>query len=112
MDLHGAMSVIEVDAHDDTYGLWEVPWMLQEAFPDESEADRLVMAKKSLRALIDLGHIDVYRGVTFTGVERVVVGAERDNALEDEWWVFRGTEEHTAVATSAARARELLSVQP
>jgi hypothetical protein len=84
---------------DDYYGLWElVGWIRRDS--TESIESVLHRGQAAIRDLLKQGIVDLYRGSSFTGEERLVPDAEFDAALADAWWKPHGDEEHTRVYAS------------
>jgi len=102
MDAEDAARIVRETVIDDYYGLWEILWACNTAFPDEGLSKKRELAEAAVRRLVAEGTVDVYRGRTFHGDERLVEHGEFDSALADVWWQPHGEEEHTRVYASAS----------
>src|SRR5258705_5467922 len=70
-------------ATEDFYGLWEVPAVVKDVFPDLDEQHARELSEKILRELIDRHLIRIYRGTRFAGEERPLADTESESALTD-----------------------------
>ena len=96
-------------ATEDFYGLWEIPSVVRDVFPQLNERDAMDLAKRVLRELIDRHLIRVYLGTRFVGEERALAREESESALADakNWTVESSSEgENVRIAATEMGDRE------
>jgi hypothetical protein len=69
---------------EDSYGLWEIVWRLQDLFPERSTAEVTSAAREGVQELLDAGLISVWRLQEVGGEELPVPEGEIGSELAKE----------------------------
>lgn len=96
-------------ATEDFYGLWEIPSVVKQAFPNLNEQDVRELGERVLRELMERHLICIYRGTRFAGEERALAREESESALADakNWTVDSiAEEENVRIAATEMGERE------
>jgi hypothetical protein len=94
-------------ATEDFYGLWEIPSLVKDVFPQLNEQDVRELAETVLRELMDRHLIRLYRGMRFAGEERALAREESESALADaNNWIIDASAEKENVRIAATEMGE------